>query len=247
MTNHQKWLSRRMYHETFSTPGRLYFNWRGVPNRCKCGCGEVWYDRVSPVNWWIYFNPKLLIETRFLFLVFRPLYSLIWSLPPAIWICFQLLRTYYKARILARVGTTNGTSVAIGIAIGRLLLYGVIAPLVVALWVTTWTLSRIGSVIILVLHLVLLGLLIALMGTLLGTAVIAISMRGLVFVIGGVASVTYSYYPAIGIALIVVGVFVEYERNRRNERHREERLGNLILMLRRDEKDRGRQDEVLLC
>ena len=154
MTNHQKWLSRRMYHETFSTPGWLYFNWRGVPNRCKCGCGEVWYDRVSPVNWWNYFNPKLLIDTRFLFLVFRPLYSLIWSLPPAIWICFQLLRTSYKARILARVGTTNGTSVVVGIAIGRLLLYGVIAPLVVTLWVTTWTLSRIGGVITLALHLV---------------------------------------------------------------------------------------------
>ena len=82
-------------------------------------------------------------------------------------------------------------------------------------------------------------MLIAVMAILLVTAVIAVSMRGLVFVIGGIASVTYSYYPAIGIALIVVGVFVEYERNRRNERHREERLGNLILMLRRDEKDHG--------
>ncbi len=82
-----------------------------------------------------------------------------------------------------------------------------------------------------VLHVVSLGLLIALMGVLLGMAVIAISMRGLVFVIGGIASVTFSYFPAIGIALIVAGVLVEYERNRRNERHREERLGHLILML----------------
>ena len=239
MTNHQKWLSRQMYHETFSTPGRLYFNWRGVPNRCKCGCGGVWYDRVSPVNWWTYFNPKLLIETRFLFPVFRSLYSLLWALPPMIWIYFQLFRTSYEESIPAKIRTNDSTSVAIGIATGRLLSYGVIAPLAIVLWITTWTLSRIGGIIVLAIHLVSLGLLIAVMAILLVTAVIAVSMRGLVFVIGGIASVTYSYYPAIGIALIVVGVFVEYERNRRNERHREERLGNLILMLRRDEKDHG--------
>ena len=237
MTDHQKWLSRRTYHENFSTPGPFYFKWRGVPNRCKCGCDEVWYDRVSPVNWWQYFGPKLLITTQFLFPVFRALFSLIWALPPVIWICFQLLRKTYKESILDKVGPTNGPAVAVGISTGRLLLYGVIAPLVVALWITTWLLTRIAGITIVALHAVSLGLLILLMGILLAAAVIAISMRGLVFVIGGIASVTFSYYPVVGIALIIAGIFVEYERNRRNARHREERLGHLILMLQRDETD----------
>ena len=50
---HQKWLARRAYHETFSEAGTVFPSWMGVPNRCKCGCAEVWYDRVSSVNWWI--------------------------------------------------------------------------------------------------------------------------------------------------------------------------------------------------
>ena len=57
MNEHEKWLSRRVYHETFSTPGAEFPSWRGIPNRCNCGCTEVWYDRLSPTNWWATFNP----------------------------------------------------------------------------------------------------------------------------------------------------------------------------------------------
>ena len=57
MNEHEKWLSRRVYHETFSTPGTAFPSWRGVPNRCNCGCAKVWYDRLSPTNWWAAFNP----------------------------------------------------------------------------------------------------------------------------------------------------------------------------------------------
>ena len=60
-------------------------------------------------------------------------------------------------------------------------------------------------------------------------AAIAISMRGVVFIIGGVASIAYSYYPIIGIALIVAGVLAEYERIRRNERRQEEIIGQILL------------------
>ena len=60
-------------------------------------------------------------------------------------------------------------------------------------------------------------------------ATIAISMRGIVFVIGGAASVAYSYYPFVGIVLIVVGVLVEYERIRRSERRQEEIIGQILL------------------
>ena len=57
MNEHEKWLSRRVYHETFSTPGAEFPSWRGIPNRCNCGCAEVWYERLSPTNWWVTFNP----------------------------------------------------------------------------------------------------------------------------------------------------------------------------------------------
>lgn len=229
MNEHEKWLSRRAYHETFSSPSSLFVNWRGLPNRCKCGCGDIWYDRLSPVNWWTYFTPNLLAQVQFLFPVFRALYGLVWHLPPVIWIWFQLARSSYKTEILARTDPNYGTSVTIAIA--RLLLYGIIAPLIVVVYVATWILTRLGGVIIMGLHLASLALLAMLILTLFGIAVIAISMRGLVFVIGGVASVVLSYYPAIGVTLIIAGVFVEYERNRRSDRQREELLGNLALKL----------------
>ena len=79
------------------------------------------------------------------------------------------------------------------------------------------------------LHLGSLALLITLVLTCSVMATIAISMRGIVFVIGGVASVSYSYYPIGGIALIVIGVLVEYERIRRSERRQEEIIGQILL------------------
>ena len=60
-------------------------------------------------------------------------------------------------------------------------------------------------------------------------ATIAIAMRGIVFVTGGVASVAYSYYPIAGVVLIVVGVLVEYERIRRRDRRQEEIIGKILL------------------
>ena len=237
MNQHEKWLSRRMYHEAFSRPVTTILKWRGVPNRCPCGCGELWYDRVSPVNWWQYFSPQLLFRVGFLFPIFRAFYSLLWSLPPAVWALFQICRSTYKVEIINRIGPDKVESAKLVTAIGRILLYGVIAPLVVSIWIGTWMLSRIGGILVLSMHLTALLMFAALMGILLATSVIAISMRGLVFVIGGVASVTYSYYPAIGIALIVAGVLLEYERNRRNDRNREERLGYLLTIMKGNSHD----------
>ena len=236
MNEHQKWLARKMYHETFSATPPTFLKWRGVPNRCACGCGEVWFDAASPVNWWQYLSPRLLFRIQFLFPVYRALFSLIWSCPPVIWTYFRLLRATYKENIRFKVGSTNHSAERAAIAIGRLILYGVIAPLVVLSWITTWVLSRIAGIVIMAAHVGSLVLVMALMMFLLGIAVIAISMRGLVFVLGGIASVTYSYYPAVGIALIVAGVLIEYERNRRNERQKEEQLGHLMLTLETYEK-----------
>jgi uncharacterized protein with PQ loop repeat len=230
MDEHHKWLSRRTYHEAFSTPDKSLFNWRGLPNRCKCGCGKIWYDRVSPVNWWKYFDPTLLIRLRFLFPLFRPLYELLWHSPPVIWIAYQNAHSGYKEEVRARVKL--GSSIRAATFVAGFLVYGILTPIIVAMYAGTWFLSRVGGVAILVLHGLCLALLLALLLTLLAFAIIAISMRGIVFVIGGAASVAYSYYPIIGIGLIVVGLLLEYERYRRNELKREEQLGNMILLLR---------------
>ena len=230
MDEHRKWLARRAYHETFSAQRASIFNWSGLPNRCKCGCGEIWYDRLSPVNWWRSFDPTLLIRLRLLFPLFRPLYGLIWHLPPIMWVWFQMVRRGYKAEVSARV--EPGGSERAAIIFANLLLYGIVTPLVISIYATTWLLSRVGGGAILLIHGLSLALVMIALLTVAGLAVIAMSMRGIVFIIGGVASVVYSDYPIIGIALIVVGVLLEYERYRRNELKREEQLGNMILLLR---------------
>ena len=63
-------------------------------------------------------------------------------------------------------------------------------------------------------------------------SVIAISMTGLVFIIGGMGSILYLDYPIVGIAAIVIGVGVQYELNRREALRKEEQLGHLITKLR---------------
>ena len=230
MDEHNKWLSRRTYHETFSTPNKSIFNWRGLPNRCKCGCGEIWYDKVSPVNWWRYFDPTVLIRLRLLFPLFRPLYELLWHLPPLIWIAYKNTRSGYKEEVRTRV--RPGSSIRAATFIAGFLVYSIFTPIMVAMYAGTWFLTRVGGVAILMLHGLSLALLLTLLMTLLAFAIIAISMRGIVFVIGGAASVVYSYYPIIGIVLIVIGLLLEYERYRRNELKREEQLGSMILLLR---------------
>ena len=146
-----------------------------------------------------------------------------------------MIRATYKDNIRAKVGPYNPTSERVAIAIARFMLYGIIAPLAVVSWTLAWILSRITGIVIMALHVVSLVIVIALMVVLLGMAVVAISMRGLVFVLGGIASVIYSYYPIVGIALIVAGVLIEYERNRRNDRQKEEYLGHLLLRLQKEE------------
>ena len=81
MNEHEKWLSRRVYHETFSTPGAEFPSWRGIPNRCNCGCSEVWYDRLSPTNWWATFNPAGYISIVWgVVRVFLALHRVLWHI-----------------------------------------------------------------------------------------------------------------------------------------------------------------------
>ena len=230
MTAHEKWQSRRVYHETFSKPGTAFPSWRGVPNRCKCGCDEVWYDRLSPTNWWTSFNLVHYASIVWkLVCVFLALQKALWNLPSVVWIGFRMLRAGYKREVLARIPPGASTSVAIATA--RLLVYGIIAPLAVIVWATMWTISRPGVIIIVALFFVTLGLILAVLSIPLIVSVVAISMSGLVFIIGGVGSILFLDNPTVGITAIVIGVCVQYELNRREGRRREELLGHLILML----------------
>ena len=151
MNEHEKWLSRRVYHETFSTPGTAFPSWRGIPNRCNCGCAEVWYDRLSTTNWWATFNPAGYISiVRELGRVFFALHGVLWHLPPVIWAWLQMMRAGYKREVMNRI--QRGNSASIAMATARLLLYGIIVPLIVVVWATVWVLSRLGVILMTALY-----------------------------------------------------------------------------------------------
>ena len=231
MSKHEKWQSRRLYHETFSTPSTFLPSWRGVPNRCKCGCAEVWYDRLSPTNWWAPLNPVTHISIVWAVVrSFVALHKVLWHLPPVIRGMLQMIRAGYKRGVINRI--KPGTNAFVAIATARLLLYGIIVPLAVAIWATVWVLSRPGVVLIVALLLPMVGLVAVLFSISLAISLIAISMSGIVVILGGVGSIVYLDSPVIGITVIVIGVFVQYELRRRENRRREEQLGYLILMLR---------------
>ncbi len=231
MNEHEKWLSRRVYHETFSTPGTTFPSWRGIPNRCNCGCAEVWYDRLSTTNWWTTFNPAGYISiVRGLVRVFLPLHGVLWHLPPVIWAWLQMMPAGYKREMMNRI--QPGTSASIAMATARLLLYGIIVPLTVVVWATAWVLSRPAVILMIALYSLTLVLVAAVLSIPSIISVIAISMSGLVFILGGVGSILYLDNPAIGITAIVIGVCVQYELHRREGTRREEQLGYLIRMLR---------------
>ena len=231
MNEHEKWLSRRVYHETFSTPGAGFPNWRGEPNRCNCGCSEVWYDRLSPTNWWAAFNLARYISImRELVRLLLALHKVLWHLAPVIWIWLQMMRAGYKREVMNRI--QPGASTTIAMVAARLFLYGFIVPLTVIAWAAVWGLSRPGVILMVPLYFLSLVLVAAVLLIPLIASVIAISMSGLVFILGGVGSIIYLDNPAIGIAAIIIGVCVQYELHRRERKRREEQLGYLIGMLR---------------
>ena len=230
MNQHEKWQSRRIYHETFTSPTGMFAFWQGTPRRCKCGCGEVWYDRISPMNWWTTFNLTTHLSISWkLALVLLAFHKLLWYTPSVIWVWFQIFRAKYKMEVLGQV--PPGASTFIAVATVRLLLYGVIAPMVAVVCALAWAFAGPGVILTVPLYCLTLSLYLALATVVMALSVIAISMSGLVFIIGGMGSILYLDYPAIGIAAIVIGVGVQYELNRRDALRREEQLGHLIAML----------------
>ena len=216
---HRDWLARRAYNETFRTAPSTFPIWRGIPKRCPCGCGEIWYDKLSPVNWWTYLSPDLLWKTQFLYPVFGALFKVVWYARPVV------LTALFGFSLFDRKTT------------GSLVFYGAGFPLSILLKISFWVLSVLGILAVALLWPVSLALMFSLIVALVGIAVIAISSRSLVFILGGAASVIFSFYPYMGIVLIVIGVLLEYESKRRSDQRIEENIGKLTLMIHKSEND----------
>ena len=230
MTEHEKWLARRVYHETFSKPSRVLPNWQGSPNRCNCGCCEEWVDRVSPINCWRYLNPATYTPVLpMIHQVFRALHEVLSFLPQLSWLWFRMTRAQYRARILANGGPDVNASAAIAIAC--VLLYGVVAPMIVVFFSLTWLLTRPGGAILMVLEAVSIALYVAIAVLSSVLAATMMSMAGIVVIIAGIGSVVYFNNISLGVLMIGAGVLLQYDLNRRHAQQLEERFGRLVLLL----------------
>ena len=232
MTDHEKWLARRVYHETFSKPTPVFPNWQGSPNRCNCGCGEEWTDNLSPINYWHYLNPApYAAAVLTIHRLFRALHNLLSLLPKGIWLSFREARKQYRARIIARFDPDTDTRAAIAIA--RLLLYGAVAPMAVVFYLLTWLLTRPGGVILLMaLEAASIALYVALATLSLAVTAIMMSVPGLVVIIAGIGSLVFFNDTLLGVLIMGTGVLLQYEVNRRHAQRLEERFGKLVLLLR---------------
>ena len=140
----------------------------------------------------------------------------------------------YKKEVMDRI--PPGASPSVTMVIANVLLYGFIIPLLLVVWAIVWVLSRPGVILMVPLYFLALVLVGTILLIPLIASVIAISMSGLVFIIGGVGSILYLDNPAIGIAAIIIGVGVQYEIHRRERKRMEEQLGYLILKLQPQDK-----------
>ena len=104
-----------------------------------------------------------------------------------------MVRAGYKREVTNRI--QPGASASIAMATARLLLYGIIVPLTIVVWATVWVLSRPGVILLTALCFLTLVLAAAVLSIALIISVIAISMSGLVFIIGGLGSILYLDNP----------------------------------------------------
>ena len=243
---HESWLNRRAYRKHFgplkSAPP--FRNWPGVPDRCSCGCGFAEHSRSNPTNWWQSFNPKLLWEVRFLLPLFRSLYKFLWTLSRPIWVGF---RSIFSAEGFNATVVINPLGNRLGTAMTpvRLLTWSIISLVLFSLWIVAWSLPRFGGIVILLLYIASLVLVVGLMLSIWTLAVVFIASHGILFLIGGAASILYLSNPVVGALLIAAGVGLEYESKRRRDRHHREEIGRLLRIIESDSmQDRGASQRV---
>ena len=222
---HEDWLNRQTYRKHFATHEPLPFprNWSGNPDPCKCGCGSVEYSRSDPANWWESFSPKLLWETRLLIPIFASLYKVLWSLLVIFWGSFL---DNFDFRRFKHVVIANPTGNKLGASI--VVLKFLAWPLSCLVSFALCILLCLGVALLIPLYVASLALFVTILLVVWVIAAIYISLHGIVFLVGGAASILYLSNPVIGILLIVAGVAVEYETRRRRERHHREEVGRLL-------------------
>ena len=225
---HGEWLSRRAYVDEYGSeePPVVFKKWRGNPDPCRCGCGEVSYSRENPHNLWESLSPQLLWKTGFMFPIFRALYGVLWELSGPVWAAF---------RAVFCTGTVNehvianhtGNKLVRALTPWRILFWLVLSLLLFIVATVAWSLPRLGGIVIFPFYFAGIALLVVIVGIIWVLALVLIASSSLVFLIGGAASFGFGFSPVIGILLIVVGVGLEYEGRRRRERENREQLGRV--------------------
>ena len=175
-------------------------------------------------------SPRLLWETGFLLPLFRDLFVFLWYLWAPFWLVF---RAIFCMRMFRDTVTANPLGNKLGSALTpvRFLFWTVFSLLLFLIAAAAWSLPRLGGIVIFPVYFLCLALLTAIMGVIWGLAAVFIASYGLVFLIGGAASILYLSSPVIGILLIVAGVGLEYEGRRRRDRENREQLGRVLRII----------------
>ena len=233
---HEDWLNRQAYLECFEKAESLpiFRNHRGTADKCACGCGSVSYSRSNLENWWRHAAslPSLVWG------VTRSLVSLSYHS------CRFILgfEPTLRERLLYVSGPAGFKFVVLTNPLGNWI-GTVMTPVRVVSWfllvlgllvfwflvqLLTWCMAAASLGVIVVVFAVLSGVTLFCWTM----AAIYVVVSGIVFLLGGVASILYLSDPWIGIALIATGLVIEYERIRRRERIHREELGRIIRTVR---------------
>ena len=229
---HEEWLSRGAYDECFGSrePPLAFKKWRGNPDPCRCGCGEMRYSRSNPHNLSKSLSPQLLWETGFLFPIFRALVGVLWELSGIVWPAFQRV---FRVSVLRNNVIANPLGNKLGSALTpvRILVWSVFCLLLFLMAAAAWSLPRLGAVVIFPPYFVGMAVFMTIMGLIWGLTALFMASYSLVFLIGGAASFAFGFNAAIGIALVVAGVALEYESRRRRDRENREQLGRVLRII----------------
>ena len=229
---HEEWLSRGAFDECFGSrePPVVFKKWRGNPDPCRCGCGEVRYSTSNPHNLWESLSPNLLWETGFLFPIFRAIYGVLWELSGPVWAAFQAVFSVraVKDHVIA---DPLGNKLGRALTPSRFLFWSVFCVVLLLLAAAAWSLPRIGGVVIFPLYLVGMAVFMTIIGLIWGLTAVLMASYSIVFLIGGAASFAFGFNPAIGTLLIVAGVALEYESRRRRDRENREQIGRVLRII----------------
>ena len=246
-SRHEEWLADQAYSQTFVSPSIVWSKWiDNQPHKCNCGCDGVWYGPGSNANMLAYLFPvvlfRLLWQQRAFYPLCRDVHAFLQAALRFVLrgFLFAWARQYrpiwlsmFWEPIVHHVRSRNWFRVA---ARCVLLLVGAAAfSFWASLWFTVfvlvWSLRLLALPIVLALYFVSLVLLVSLFVLVSVLAAIYVVARGLAFVVAGVASVIYSYHPEIGVALIVLGLLIEYGFRYRSEKRHRYQLGRIIMAL----------------